>query len=308
MRTTLFGKFDILRYLKKVRIAYSVHRPAASENARWAFGGRCLFVYTPQKCAALSRARYRISAFRDLILRLTSASVARKYPQLEISWEMLDADVPAFVEATLVDGRTHKWVGRQSRFAPLATNAFTEERPTHRGVRLRQLLRGFSSAQKREIVDKWRFAGELHGRRESAPSEKQHLRSEMRRCRLSMQRAWSHGPKSWHPSHLQVQRRKRTLKKSRTPAAREAVVVRWTLPRKQHAFFPARSRSEAIASSVRNSAAQERKVSSSRLRASGGHALLREGITPLEAALRQSVARPNCWRVFSNPCYLGSLC
>ncbi|OEH80306.1 hypothetical protein cyc_08287 [Cyclospora cayetanensis] len=45
---------------------------------------------------------------------------------------MLDYDAPATVEATLVNGRKHK-----------------------------QLLEGFSSAQRREIVDKWRFKANL---------------------------------------------------------------------------------------------------------------------------------------------------
>ncbi|KAL8438711.1 hypothetical protein Efla_001259 [Eimeria flavescens] len=69
---------------------------------------------------------------KDLILRLTAESVRRRHPQLEVTWEMLDFDAPATVESTLVNGVRHK-----------------------------QLIEGYSSAQRREIVDKWRFTANL---------------------------------------------------------------------------------------------------------------------------------------------------
>ncbi|CDJ38955.1 hypothetical protein, conserved [Eimeria tenella] len=69
---------------------------------------------------------------RDLILRLCSTKVQQKYPQLKVSWELLDYDAAASVEVTLVNGQTHK-----------------------------QLLEGYSSAQRREIIDKWRFSASL---------------------------------------------------------------------------------------------------------------------------------------------------
>ncbi|KAL8275350.1 hypothetical protein Esti_000799 [Eimeria stiedai] len=102
MKGTLFGSWDFLRYLQKIHIRYSTRRPETSQNAK------------------------------SLILRLTGASVRRKHPQLEVTWELLDYDAPAAVEVTLLDGNKHK-----------------------------QLIEGYSSAQRREIVDKWRFSASL---------------------------------------------------------------------------------------------------------------------------------------------------
>lgn len=102
MKGSLFGNWDFLRYLRKIHITYSTRRPETSQNAK------------------------------DLILRLTSQRVQQRHPQLKVTWEMLDYDAPAVVEAELLTGFKH-----------------------------RQLIEGYSSAQRREIIDKWRFSANL---------------------------------------------------------------------------------------------------------------------------------------------------
>ena len=49
-----------------------------------------------------------IYLLRDLILYLTARRIQKAHPQLHVSWEILDFDAPATVEATLLNGYVHR--------------------------------------------------------------------------------------------------------------------------------------------------------------------------------------------------------
>ena len=46
---------------------------------------------------------------RRLLLQLSGEKIKKKYPQLTVSYDILDYDAAAVVEATLINGQTHKY-------------------------------------------------------------------------------------------------------------------------------------------------------------------------------------------------------
>ncbi|EPR59984.1 hypothetical protein TGPRC2_207020 [Toxoplasma gondii TgCatPRC2] len=101
MRNAIFPRIDFLRYLKKIHVSYCPTRP-------------------------------KTEIAKQLIMRVTSESVKKKFPHLQASWEMLAYDAPATVEVELLDGR-----------------------------RVRRIIDGYSKAEKKKIVDDWRFTANM---------------------------------------------------------------------------------------------------------------------------------------------------
>nr|CEL69592.1 TPA: hypothetical protein BN1204_052955 [Neospora caninum Liverpool] len=101
MRNAIFPRVDFLRYLKKIHVSYCPTRP-------------------------------KTEIAKQLIMRVTSESVKKKFPHLQASWEMLAYDAPATVEVELLDGR-----------------------------RVRRIIDGYSKAEKKKIIDDWRFTANM---------------------------------------------------------------------------------------------------------------------------------------------------
>ncbi|PHJ20525.1 hypothetical protein CSUI_005637 [Cystoisospora suis] len=81
----------------------------------------------------LSRLFFLVSLFwRQLIMRVTSESTRKKFPHLRATWEMLAYDAPATIEVEFMDGR-----------------------------RLRRIIDGYTKAERKEIIDKWRFTASM---------------------------------------------------------------------------------------------------------------------------------------------------
>eukprot|EP00920_Eleutheroschizon_duboscqi_P023748 GHVT01059127.1.p1 GENE.GHVT01059127.1~~GHVT01059127.1.p1 ORF type:complete len:131 (+),score=17.12 GHVT01059127.1:443-835(+) len=77
MKYRLFPSLDFLAYLKRIHVAYHAGRD-------------------------------KTDVAKQLILKITSEKVQQKYPQLQVSWELLSYDAPATIDAEFRDGRKYR--------------------------------------------------------------------------------------------------------------------------------------------------------------------------------------------------------
>eukprot|EP00920_Eleutheroschizon_duboscqi_P023747 GHVT01059126.1.p1 GENE.GHVT01059126.1~~GHVT01059126.1.p1 ORF type:complete len:110 (+),score=4.96 GHVT01059126.1:443-772(+) len=78
MKYRLFPSLDFLAYLKRIHVAYHAGRD-------------------------------KTDVAKQLILKITSEKVQQKYPQLQVSWELLSYDAPATIDAEFRDGRKYRY-------------------------------------------------------------------------------------------------------------------------------------------------------------------------------------------------------
>merc|ERR1711953_171336 len=79
MKYTLFPRLDFLAYLRTIHVAYHPGRDKAE-------------------------------VAKKLIMRMTSDSAKRKFPQLKATWELLGYDAPPTIDVEFLDGRKKRFL------------------------------------------------------------------------------------------------------------------------------------------------------------------------------------------------------